>query len=121
MNYRLLRYREYRLLKPKLESRRADSNRFPAHYERAATREGAAADASLLVLSTVFLCGDLSLFSVRAARNLRACANRRATFRTWQLLERLHSLLTAPYHIRYSPIGAASKARYGRQGGDRHR
>jgi hypothetical protein len=25
------------------------------------TREGAAADASLLVLSTVFLCGDLSL------------------------------------------------------------
>ena len=34
------------------------------------TREGAAADASLLVLSTVFLCGDLSLFSVRAARNL---------------------------------------------------
>jgi hypothetical protein len=39
---------------------------------------------------------------------LRACANRRATFRTWQLLERLHSLLTAPCHIRYSPIGAAS-------------
>jgi hypothetical protein len=39
---------------------------------------------------------------------LRACANRRATFRTWHLSERLNSLLTTAWHIRYSPIGAAS-------------
>jgi hypothetical protein len=39
---------------------------------------------------------------------LRACANRWATFRTWQLLEGLYSLLTIAWHIRYSPIGAAS-------------
>jgi hypothetical protein len=39
---------------------------------------------------------------------LRACANRRATFRTWQLFEGLYSLLTTACHIRYSPIGAAS-------------
>src|SRR5215218_5133318 len=40
---------------------------------------------------------------------LRACANRRATFRTWHLSEGLNSLLTTAWHIRYSPIGAASK------------
>src|SRR5215217_2564703 len=40
---------------------------------------------------------------------VRACANRRATFRTWHLSERLNSLLTTAWHIRYSPIGAASK------------
>jgi hypothetical protein len=39
---------------------------------------------------------------------LRACANRRATFRTWHLSEGLNSLLTTAWHIRYSPIGAAS-------------
>jgi hypothetical protein len=38
----------------------------------------------------------------------RACANRRATFRTWQFFEGLYSLLTTACHIRYSPIGAAS-------------
>ena len=55
----------------KEENRRADSNRLPLLITNVLlTREGAAADASLLVLSTVFLCGDLSLFSVRAARNL---------------------------------------------------
>ena len=41
---------------------------------------------------------------------LRACANRWATFRTWQLLEGLYSLLTIAWHIRYSPIGATSKS-----------
>src|SRR5215208_5758837 len=44
-------------------------------------------------------------------RRLRACANRRATFRTWHLSEGLNSLLTTAWHIRYSPIGAASKTR----------
>jgi hypothetical protein len=43
-------------------------------------------------------------------RPLRACANRRATFRTWHLSEGLNSLLTTAWHIRYSPIGAASKS-----------
>jgi hypothetical protein len=42
------------------------------------------------------------------ASELRACANRRATFRTWHLSEGLNSLLTTAWHIRYSPIGAAS-------------
>src|SRR5918994_2361560 len=41
---------------------------------------------------------------------VRACANRRATFRTWHLSEGLNSLLTTAWHIRYSPIGAASKS-----------
>jgi hypothetical protein len=40
---------------------------------------------------------------------IRACANRRATFRTWHLSEGLNSLLTTAWHIRYSPIGATSK------------
>jgi hypothetical protein len=43
--------------------------------------------------------------------HIRACANRRATFRTWHLSEGLNSLLTTAWHIRYSPIGAASKPR----------
>ena len=43
---------------------------------------------------------------------LRGRANRRATFRTWQLFEGLYSLLTTACHIRYSPIGAASKAKF---------
>src|SRR5215211_7430769 len=50
-------------------------------------------------LPSPYLLGDL----------LRACANRRATFRTWHLSEGLNSLLTTAWHIRYSPIGAASK------------
>src|SRR5215217_5535678 len=41
---------------------------------------------------------------------LRGRANRRATFRTWELGEALHSPLTAPWHICYPPIGASSKA-----------
>jgi hypothetical protein len=45
-----------------------------------------------------------------ASDPLRACANRRATFRTWHLSEGLNSLLTTAWHIRYSPIGAASKS-----------
>src|SRR5215208_6992621 len=44
------------------------------------------------------------------ALDIRACANRRATFRTWHLSEGLNSLLTTAWHIRYSPIGAASKS-----------
>ena len=47
-------------------------------------------------------------FFANGVRLLRACANRRATFRTWHLSEGLNSLLTTAWHIRYSPIGAAS-------------
>ncbi len=39
---------------------------------------------------------------------LRGRANRLATFRTWNFSKRLNSLLTAPCHISYSPIGASS-------------
>jgi len=49
---------------------------------------------------------------VRAIFSIRACANRRATFRTWHLSEGLNSLLTTAWHIRYSPIGAASYIRF---------
>jgi hypothetical protein len=47
--------------------------------------------------------------SLTVEEKLRACANRRATFRTWHLSEGFNSLLTTAWHIRYSPIGAASK------------
>ncbi len=39
---------------------------------------------------------------------LRACANRRATFRTCQLQEGVQSLSAAPWHLCYPPIGASS-------------
>jgi hypothetical protein len=48
-------------------------------------------------------------YSLTVGEKLRACANRRATFRTWHLSEGFNSLLTTAWHIRYSPIGAASK------------
>jgi hypothetical protein len=47
-------------------------------------------------------------YSLTVEEKLRACANRRATFRTWHLSEGFNSLLTTAWHIRYSPIGAAS-------------
>ena len=50
----------------------------------------------------------LYLVVIMVTGTLRACANRRATFRTWHLSEGLNSLLTTAWHIRYSPIGAAS-------------
>src|SRR5215203_782180 len=60
---RVTPFRLFGLSKGKIKSRRADSNRFPAPATSALlTREGAAADTSLLLrLSTILLCGDHSL------------------------------------------------------------
>jgi len=47
------------------------------------------------------------LLFLREAR-LRACANRRATFAHGNCSQQLPSLSAVPWHMRYSPIGAAS-------------
>jgi hypothetical protein len=54
-------------------------------------------DAQLAKWTTEYMdCTGSDLFMENTRLELRGRANRRATFRTWHLWERLHSLLSAP-------------------------